>query len=354
MTNSGSGDRRRKKNRTQVLMYTAFVLGAAMLLSAFVIVAANEMFALMKPDYSAVIEIPENASVGQVAGILKDAGIIKHPNLFALFVRFSTDNVRFVAGKHEPSAALDYRALVRMLTRKSSYRETVTVTIPEGYEIKQIIELLAAKGVCSREELSEVLANHEFESGFVKDLKKGEVTRLQGFLFPDTYEFYLNDDPARVVNKFLSNFEKKFTENMKQRAGQLGFSVHEIVTLASIIEKEASKQDRALISSVFHNRLKNKTYPYLESCATIQYALGERKERLTIEDTRVDSPYNTYRNKGLPPGPIANPGLDSLEAALHPEDTDYLFFALQEDGTHKFSKTYEEHIKKPNLNPTRE
>ncbi|MEG2571031.1 MAG: endolytic transglycosylase MltG, partial [Clostridia bacterium] len=143
----------------------------------------------------------------------------------------------------------------------------------------------------------------------------------------------------------------KYTAAMRARAKELGMTTSEIITLASIIEREATSTDKELVSSVFHNRLRSGRYQYLQSCATVQYALGERKARLSIEDTKVTSPYNTYQNKGLPPGPIASPGNESIEAALYPAESDYMFFALLKDGTHKFSKTYDEHMKSENVNP---
>ncbi len=351
-TSAGRRKSKKKKiNKNALMMYWAFVLGVSMLLSAFIIVAANEVFAFKKPDYTAVVEIPENAGTYQVARILKKADIINHPMLFSFFVGLTTDDVKFIAGKHEPNAALDYRALLRTLTRKSTYKETVRVTIPEGYNIKQIVDLMVENGVCEKQAIEDVLKGHDFEETILENLKTGELNRLEGYLFPDTYEFYVGDDPVRVVNKLISNFKNKFTNAMVSRAGELNMTVHEVITLASIIEKEATAADREKISSVFHNRLDSKSYPYLESCATVQYALGTNKKVLTIEDTKVKSPYNTYENKGLPPGPIASPGIEAIEAALYPADTDYLFFALQENGTHKFSKTYAEHQKVPNLNP---
>ena len=342
---------RKKRRRKALMMYWAFVLGVSMLLSAFIIIAANELFAFKKPDYTAVVEIPEDATTGQVARILKKADIIEHPLLFNFFVTLTTDDVEFTAGKHEANAGLDYRALLRSLTRKSKAAETVRITIPEGYNIKQIVELLVKKGVCEKEELEEVLKNYDFEIDILENLPLGKVERLEGYLFPDTYEFYVGDDPARVIKRLINTFSNRFTDDMAAQAGKLNMTIHEVVTLASIIEKEATANDRDKIASVFHNRLNSKTYPYLESCATIQYVLGTNKEVLTIEDTKVESPYNTYENAGLPPGPIASPGLSAIQAALEPADTDYLFFALQKDGTHKFSKTYAEHQKVPNLNP---
>jgi len=143
----------------------------------------------------------------------------------------------------------------------------------------------------------------------------------------------------------LANFDKKFTEDMAKQAEANGFTTHELITLASIIEREATGSDKKLVASVFYNRLNSKRYKYLESCATVQYILGKHKAKLSISDTKIENPYNTYRNAGLPPGPISNPGLSSINAALYPAKTNYLFFALQKDGTHKFTETFEEHQK---------
>jgi len=145
----------------------------------------------------------------------------------------------------------------------------------------------------------------------------------------------------------LSRFDTIFNDEYKKRAEELKMSIDEVITLASIIEREAKlEKDRKIISSVFHNRLKNKML--LQSCATIQYILKERKEVLLYKDLEVKSPYNTYKNPGLPPGPIASPGLKSIEAALYPDDTDYLYFFALNDGSHVFSKTFKEHIQAQN------
>lgn len=343
--------RRSKKNHAATWVYLAFVMGVSLILSTMIIIAANEVFAFKRPATKAEINVPENASLKEIAQMLEDADIIDHPALFKIFVGITKKEHSFVPGIHTLRANMDYRALLRGLTRKTSGVETVSVTIPEGYEIKQIVDLLVDYRVVEREALEEALKNGDFEYDFLGGLKKGELNRLEGYLFPDTYEFYIGDKPIRVIEKMLNNFEKRYDETMREQAKKIGMTTHEVITLASIIERETTGKDRALISSVFHNRLDSGKYPYFQSCATVLYALGERKDRLTIEDTKVDHPYNTYQHKGLPPGPIASPGLESLEAALYPAESDYLFFALQEDGTHKFSKTYAEHQRVPNVNP---
>ncbi len=343
--------RRRKKKNPMGYIYIAVVLGISMLLSSWIITSVNEVLALARPDYEAIVEIPEDASRGDVAKILKKNDIIEHKTLFKVFAFFTKRGAEFPAGEYKLNSNMDYRAMLRRLTSKKAILNTVKVTIPEGYETSQIVKLLEDKGVCDADALSDAIANSDFDYDFLDGLPLGKTNRLEGYLFPDTYEFYKNDLPERVIKKFLDNFSIRYTGEMEERARELGFTTHELITLASIVEREATAKDRENISSVFHNRLKDKSYPYLESCATVQYVLGERKKVLSIADTKIDNKYNTYRYKGLPPGPIANPGLDAIEATLYPNNTDYLFFALQEDGTHKFSKTYEEHLKTPKINP---
>ena len=165
-------------------------------------------------------------------------------------------------------------------------------------------------------------------------------------MFPDTYQFTANMSAHDILQVMLNRFDEIYTDKYQARAAELGMTTDEVVTLASVIEREAASPDEArLVSSVFHNRLKSSDYPYLQSCATVQYVLKERKPVLSVADTKIDSPYNTYQNKGLPVGPIASPGKSSLEAALYPADTDYLFFVVGKDGKTVFSKTYEEHLR---------
>ena len=344
--------KKRAKFDKNFFIYIAIVLGLSMLLSAWVITAVNDMLALDKEDKEIIVTIPPNATAADVAEILDDSGVVNREYLFRFFTWLTEDGATFPAGSYNLNSNLDYRAILRRITSQKKVLDTVKVTISEGMENHQIVDILVDKKVCEREKLEEVLANADFDYSFVKELPKGKVTRLEGYLFPDTYEFYVGDSAERVINKFLENFDNKFGEDAKEKAEKLGFTTHELITLASIIEREALASDRKNISSVFHNRLKKGQK--LESCATVQYILEERKDVLSIEDTKIDNEYNTYKYKGLPPGPIANPGIDAITAALYPADTDYYFFALQEDGTHKFSKTYEEHKKVPNKNPDSE
>lgn len=325
------------------MLYFIFVIGAAAVLATFGWVSANEVLGLVKPNTTAVIVVSEDDGISDIAGKLKDEGIIKYPLLFKIYGGLSHAQKKIDPGTYELKADLDYRAIVYAMRSTSSYRATVWVTIPEGMELKQIFALLDEKGVCKTDELAKAASEYDFSYSYIKALPHGEK-RLEGYLFPDTYEFYINESASSALGKMLSNFDSKLTAELRKRAQDMDMSIHQAVILASLIEKEAANDsERAVISSVIHNRLESKKYPYLQIDAAIQYALPERKEVLSIEDTKIDSPYNTYTNKGLPAGPIASPGAASIKAALYPEDTSYYFYALGLDGKHKFSKTISEH-----------
>lgn len=323
-------------------MYIAFVLGVSMFLSAFAILCANDVFAFVKPERVAVVEITTDDDAESVGSKLEEAGIINYKTLFALYARLSKEENRFKSGKYELSASLDYSAIARSLRRTSTYKETVRITVPEGYTTRQIIELLVEKNVCSEEDLWEAVKNGSFDYDFIKVLEKGSETRLEGYLFPDTYEFYVNDKAETVFGKFLSNFNKKLTEEMRADLKEKDMTVAELVTIASLVEREAKlDEERAVVSSVIHNRLaKPNAYPFLQIDATIQYLTGRVP---TADDLKIDSPYNTYLYGGLPPTAIANPGIAAIEAALYPEDTEYHYYVARDDGSHIFSKTLEEH-----------
>ncbi|MBQ5749039.1 MAG: endolytic transglycosylase MltG, partial [Oscillospiraceae bacterium] len=256
-------------------------------------------------------------------------------------------------------------ALVNGMISTSGDRASATVTIPEGYECADIFALLEESGVCTVSQLEQAAASYPFEYDFLADRPYGDSNRLEGYLFPDTYQFFLGDKPENVIDKFLRNFDRKLTDELLSQIDVVnqmisdkmqanGFelaqirnsqlTLHDIITIASLVEKETAKtSESASIASVIYNRLCSKLYPCLQIDATIQYALTERKEQLSNADKAVISPYNTYTNAGLPAGPIANPGLNSIRAALYPAETEYYFYALGREGVHKFSVTYYEH-----------
>ncbi|NLY44054.1 MAG: endolytic transglycosylase MltG [Clostridiaceae bacterium] len=299
-----------------------------------------------KPDdipQAVEVEIAKGASTKDIAEILKEKKLIKYPLLFRVVSRIKQNDGKYQQGVHLLDTSMDYDAIMAELKKTVAKKEVKRFTIPEGYEFKQIVEKLSTEKLIDKEKFIALAEMGDFEYSFLKDLPERKP-RLEGYLFPETYEVYADATEEDILRKMLEQFEKEFKQEYLERAEELGMTVDEVITLASIIEREARLQEeRPLISAVFHNRLKSKEYPLLQSCATVQYILGERKEVLSEEDTKIQSPYNTYLNPGLPPGPIASPGRESIYAALYPADVSYLFFVAKSDGSHIFSNTYEEH-----------
>ena len=337
--------RRRRNKRTGCMggiMYFLFVVCISTALAILGWLAANDVLALNKPMKEATIEIPEDFDIDYVANELKRSGIIEYKFLFKLYASFSDAEEKIDPGTYTVSTDLDYRALV--MNMQEGYEElTVKITLTEGMTLDEIFTTLDENGVCSAEELWEAATNYDFDYDFLSDETLGNRLRLEGYLFPDTYEFYTESSAQSAITRFLDNFDEKVTDEMYRMAENSGYTIHEILTVASLIEKEAgSDEERATIASVIYNRL-NSDFRYLQIDATVQYILEERKEDLTYEDLLIDNPYNTYVYEGLPPGPICNPGLASIQAALEPADTEYYYYALNTEGTHNFFETYEEH-----------
>ncbi|MDD4510372.1 MAG: endolytic transglycosylase MltG [Oscillospiraceae bacterium] len=333
----------KRKGPFGALVYLALIIGISTLLAGLSWVAINDVLALNKEENASVVVIEEDDTMGEIASQLKEAEIIEYKSLFQLYCNVSKAREKITPGTYELSTTMDYRAIVAAMGKSSSSRITVSVTIPEGYTLKQIFELLEEKGVSSYKKLEEMAATYDYNFSFLQDIPLGEATRLEGYLFPDTYDFYLGEDSKTVLNKMLVNFDSKVTAEMREQATKRGYSVHEIIVIASMIEKETTGADQKNIASVIYNRLNSNNFQYLQVDATVQYALKERKEKLSLEDLEVDSPYNTYKYEGLPAGPIANPGLVSINAALNPAKTNYYYYALGEDNMHHFFRTFREH-----------
>ena len=344
-TQRSSNTRRRKKRSglSGAAIYAIFVIGVSALLACIGWVAANDVLALNKPEKTATITITNDDSFGDVAEKLKDEGLIEYKFLFNLFATFTRSEDDVVAGTFTLNTDMDYRALLSGMSANSATRATVTVTIPEGYTVDQIFTLLEEKGVASVEDLQDMAANHDYAFSFLQDLEMGDYHRLEGYLYPDTYEFTTPQNSLYVINKMLVRFDEQFTDAMRQEVADSGRTIHEIITIASMIEKETDGNDRADIASVIYNRLNNPsggTQRYLQIDATLAYINGGKVP--TEADKSIDSPYNTYLYKGLPAGPISNPGLESIKAAMNPNRTSYYYYALGDDGVHHFFKTLRE------------
>lgn len=350
----------------KAITYIVFVIVLAGFLSYYIIQVANDMFAFVKSDEQVTVTIPEYATINEVSEVLTEAEIITYPEVFKLYAKLNKDNGEFVAGDYEINGMMNYDELL-MAFKEKIVRQRIRLTIPEGYTVDEMIDLFIENGVgmvkkgdtavaATREDYVEAVNNlelyaeyFEFVRALIGNTSADRTYLLEGYLFPDTYEFYTDSKPSQIIYKLLNRFNNVFKEEFYTRAGELGYTVDEIIILASMIEKETRLYNEfEQVSSVFHNRLRDPAnYPYLESDATIMYAIhhdtGTRKEDMTAEDVSYVSPYNTYTNKGLPPGPIANPSYQAITCALYPEETAYYYFVSRKNGETIFSKTYAQH-----------
>lgn len=288
------------------------------------------------------VEIPMGSSVSQIGEILAGKGLIRDKTVFKAITKLKGYESRYMAGTYIMNDNMDIYEIMEEMTNGRIYTETVRFTIPEGFEVRQIADLLEQAGVVSREDFLKEINEGTFNFSFLQDVS-GRDNPLEGYLFPDTYEAYVGESARSIIQRMLKRFEEVAREAGLLEWKSDKFSLDDIVILASIIEREAANNsEMPLVSAVFHNRVK--IGQKLESCATVQYLLKERKPRLTYDDLEIESPYNTYKVQGLPAGPIASPGAEAIRAAMNPANVDFLYFVLQKDGTHSFSRDYDDFL----------
>ena len=313
-------------------------------------ICAADVLAFGREDKVVTVTVYEADTMEDIINKLHEGGLIRYKSLFSLYADISDAEEDIKPGIYDLNTRYDYHALVNFMSPRSS-REVIKLTIPEGYTCRQIFALLEENRICTAVDAAAYAANGELsEYWFLEGLERGTENCLEGYLFPDTYEFYKNSTPKEAIERMLDNFEYRFNEEMIAQLdainGKFGanYGVREIVIIASLIEKEsAAPGESPKVSGVIYNRLFNwgGNRPLLNIDATIVYAQEGQNARI---DTSLDHPYNTYLYEGLTPGPIANPGLSSLKAALNPESHNYYYYVLNPaTGMHQFSTTYEEH-----------
>ena len=278
-----------------------------------------------QPYTERIIIVEQGMSAKDVAYLLHDEQLVATPYFFLAYARFNQMTNKIRPGCYDLNNNMTMSIMLDKMVRGDTYG--VKVTIPEGYTSWQIANLLSAKHLADR-------------NAFIKIVREKE---LEGYLFPATYAVVPGTRAEAIVQMMVEKFNNVFGDDFLERCQKINMTQRQALTLASMIEREAKMDDeKGTISAVFHNRLKKKWL--LESCATVQYALGRTRQNLTYTDLKIKSPYNTYLYPGLPPGPICNPGAGSIKAALYPDNSDNMFFIAEGDGTHKFSRYYREHL----------
>lgn len=348
--------RRRRRRRMNpflfILLHLTFVVLASALLGCGGWLLFSDFCSFNRsgaPIQDTVVEVTADDTVETITDKLADAGLIEYKWFFKLYANLTSAEEEIGMGTYTLNTDMDYHALVAGMRSVSGSinEDTVRVTIPEGYTVAQTIALLAKNGVNTEAALTEAAQNAKFDYSFI-DNESTDISRLEGYLFPDTYDFYVDEKPANALNRLIKNFNSKIDDELLSAAEARGYDLQKIVTIASLIEKETDGSDRDRIASVIYNRLegpgdKAGTNGLLQVDASLLYGLPGHEGAITQSDLEADTPYNLYKYKGLPPTPIANPGWDAIEAALQPAETDYYYYALGKDGQHQFFASYREH-----------
>jgi len=296
------------------------------------------------PEIKVIIVSPGQGFHDTVKDLYQNR-LIRHPAKFKFWAKWQKQDRKIIAGEYELSTGMPPVTILEYMTK--GIVRLHKVCIPEGYNLLQIAENIEKSGICAKEKFLDEANDPKLAAAMGLP-----ETGFEGYLFPDTYSFSKGVAPKQIIQTMVAQFRKIFTEDWKKRAEELGFTEHEIITLASLIEKETgAAEERSLVSSVFHNRLKQNMR--LASDPTVIYGVADFNGNITKADLQRLTPYNTYRINGLPPGPIASPGEESIKAALYPAATNYLYFVAKGDQTHYFSTTLTEHnqaVRKYQLN----
>lgn len=354
------------------VIWLALIVAIGVSLGRTLWVCCADVMAFGKEDQKVTITVTPDDTIDTISKKLGQANLVRYPQLFKFFAQITGKDDDIGVGTFTLNSQLDYNAMINAMYYYGESRGVVDIMFPEGINCAQIFKLLEEKEVCSVAELEEYAASGELKNyWFLEGVVRGDKYCLEGYLAPDTYEFYKNDTPRRVLEKFLNEFDSRFTDKMKEdftrmqtryaeKLRNAGFSasyieentltLHQVITLSSVVQKEAASDGECYdIASVFYNRLADPSILSLGADATVYYAIGDyfgEIEELTAEHLAVDSPYNTRKNQGIPPGPICNTGVHALYAALEPNDTNYKYFVYDRNASaHRFAQTESEHNK---------
>lgn len=331
------------------LLLSVFIISVSILAAVFILNCSKEFLAIGKSDIELVIDIPMNSSTADIAEILYNEGIISNIDLFRFFSKFKGSDGTYIAGTHTLSPKMDYNTLIEVLQEEAeNQRETADVVFQEGITLLEAAQKLEEKNVCNAEEFIKVFNAGGFGFDFEESVRVSSLKfyKMEGYFFPDTYQFYVEEDPRVVAKKIYKNFDARVTPDLYGRMRDLDMELEDVLTLASVVQAEAANtRDMKLVASVFYNRLNNPDeYPLLQSDPTTNYVEEIIKPNIEFKSEAMFKAYDTYQGAGLPPGPICNPGLDAINAVLYPAETDYYYFCSNlETGEFFYAETLDEH-----------
>ena len=351
MENQKGARRRKKKSKwTFVFMWVIIFTVCAFGIAVFAINAVNDILGFGKEDSLKEVTVEKGMSIAEIAQLLEDEGVIEQSSTFVLYSKFRNRSGIIQAGDYVLNSNMGYDTIIAAMQKGNNEKEVVTLTFYEGMSALDIANLLGEKGVCDRDEFLDLVDTASFDYEFENMIPENELRfrKLEGYLFPDTYQFFLDENPYSVLKKFVRNFNDKVFSTVYEDIRNAGMTLDEAVTLASVIQKEASLKDEMYtVSSVFNNRLKNPDagLPSLQSDVTKDYVEDDIKPFHTKQNQAMYDAYNTYVCRGLPVGPICSPGIEAIKAAANPEETNYYYFVTDANGKYYYSVTYDEHLR---------
>ncbi len=340
--------RRRRSNGMALLLSVLLVLGAAGFLAFFAISSATDLLAFGKENRQIEVTIENGMSVNEIAQLLGRSGVVEQPLTFRLYAALRNKDHGFQAGSYVFNSNMSYDRIITALRSGDIIKEEVTITFYEGMTLREIAAALENEGVCSAKAFIEYTQTGELTYEFIDMMPESDLRfrRLEGYIFPDTYDFYVGENVQSVAKKFLRNFQSRIMPDIYSKIQDAGMTLDEVITLASVIQKEAGNpEEMRMVSSVFHNRMDDAAagLPMLQSDVTIFYVENDIKPYQTRAIQEMYDAYNTYVRKGLPVGPICSPGLDAVQAAINPEESQNYFFVTDVNGKYYYSKTLDQH-----------
>ncbi len=346
----------RKKYRVaRALLITAVLVGLCCFLAYFGLQSVSDLLGLNlevigieQEDREVKVDIPEGSSTREIANILKKAGVVDTPLTFQLYSKFKDADGKYQFGEYIFNCNMAYDEIIIALKSGNERQDVVRISFPEGLTLWEIGQKLEDADVCSAEAFVKELQTGTFDYEFMKSIPADNPLRFykyEGYVFPNTYDFFVGEKPSSVVKKFFDSFNANITGEMYDRMEEMGMTLDETITLASIIQKEASyPEDMYAVSGVFHNRFENaEVYPQMQSDVTIFYVEKSIKPHIDTKNQEMYDAYNTYKCEGLPVGPICNPGIDAIKAALYPDQNDYYYFLTDQNGDFYYAATMQEH-----------
>ena len=353
-TSEAAAKKRKKRLNTAynwllTIVWVSAVLMVSIFIATFALSSINDLVGFSKESREVQITIPEGASLSEISKILEEKGVIDEPFTFEVYARVKEMDKRLAPGTYTLNSNLGYDQIFQLLKTKEVAKNVVKVNFYEGMTLSEIAKRLEEYGVCGYDEFIEAAKTETFGYEFESMMGTSEYIyyKWEGYLFPDTYEFYTNSSPRSVIAKFVDNFNNKITAEYYLRMQELGLSLEDLITLASVIQSEAAyMEDMEKVSSAFHNRLKpGSGFPKLQSDVTWFYY--EQEIMPFVEDEELSdiyhTSYDTYYKDGLPVGPICNPGMNAIKAALYPENTTYYYFVTDKNGKFYYGSTQSEH-----------